>query len=316
MEERIIDDEYGRGVRLKKTKDGYVDVTDELAENEAEDGEEITFAFPEMGDIYGEETDDEDLVDLSPEEAARVRKEKAEAEARRKAEYERVCEVGKSLLETGSFHAAELEYEKALKLDKIATEASVGYWKAKTANFTNPDALISEYVELGIENLEFDLGYEATDIIKEEYRDVFKTRLTELETEEKPLVEEIEEKQSRRREILSARRLRAGLVFLFAALPLLIAVILTIVIGMKNFTTREDYILPTAILAGVSFVLFIVFIAVANRFINACRMYRRNEKLSATEEGQRLLELREYKELYEALLFIPCEEECVKEENE
>ena len=32
MEERIIDDEYGRGIRLKKTKDGYVDVTDELAE--------------------------------------------------------------------------------------------------------------------------------------------------------------------------------------------------------------------------------------------------------------------------------------------
>ena len=32
MEERIIDDEYGRGVRLKKTKDGYVDVTDELSE--------------------------------------------------------------------------------------------------------------------------------------------------------------------------------------------------------------------------------------------------------------------------------------------
>ena len=33
MEEIIIDDEYGRGIRLKKTKDGYVDVTDELAEN-------------------------------------------------------------------------------------------------------------------------------------------------------------------------------------------------------------------------------------------------------------------------------------------
>ena len=33
MEERIIDDEYGRGVRLKKTKDGYVDVTDELTDN-------------------------------------------------------------------------------------------------------------------------------------------------------------------------------------------------------------------------------------------------------------------------------------------
>ena len=58
MEERIIDDEYGRGIRLKKTKEGYVDVTDELAqapqeetENEAEtqaitqaaDGQQLDF---------------------------------------------------------------------------------------------------------------------------------------------------------------------------------------------------------------------------------------------------------------------------------
>ena len=32
MEERIIDDEYGRGIRLKTTKNGYVDATDERAE--------------------------------------------------------------------------------------------------------------------------------------------------------------------------------------------------------------------------------------------------------------------------------------------
>ena len=33
MEERIIKDEYGRGIRLKKTENGFVDVTDELAED-------------------------------------------------------------------------------------------------------------------------------------------------------------------------------------------------------------------------------------------------------------------------------------------
>lgn len=79
MEERIIDDEYSRGIRLKKTKDGYVDVTDELSEGaketppeteedsvlegeltesledpEAEPEEEVSFEFPEL------EEDDED----------------------------------------------------------------------------------------------------------------------------------------------------------------------------------------------------------------------------------------------------------------
>ena len=52
MEERIIDDEYGRGIRLRKTADGYMDVTDELAEKGEETEEanydEISFEFPEL----------------------------------------------------------------------------------------------------------------------------------------------------------------------------------------------------------------------------------------------------------------------------
>ena len=96
MEERIIDDEYGRGIRLKKTKDGYVDATDELAEEaklpesaekdkaqpeglqealeaeaenvtdgeegDAEAADEVLFEFPEE--------DDEELAALSAEDAA------------------------------------------------------------------------------------------------------------------------------------------------------------------------------------------------------------------------------------------------------
>ena len=80
MEERIIDDEYGRGIRLKKTKNGYVDVTDELAEtdetevvdeNAEENYEEVAFEFPDL------EEDDEDLATLTPEEAIALRKKKS-----------------------------------------------------------------------------------------------------------------------------------------------------------------------------------------------------------------------------------------------
>ena len=95
MEERIIDDEYGRGIRLRKTADGYVDVTDELAENDTEEKEvnydEISFEFPELDE------DDEDLVSLSPEEALALRKRKAEEAARLKAEEEALLEQQKKL---------------------------------------------------------------------------------------------------------------------------------------------------------------------------------------------------------------------------
>ena len=319
MEERIIDDEYGRGVRLKKTKDGFVDVTDELAEGEnpeMEDGEEITFAFPTL-DGYNEEQDNEDLVDLSPEEAERFLREKAEELERRRAAYESTCAQGEKLLESGSYHAAELEYEKALSLDEEATEASVGYWRAKTADFTDPDVLIEEYVDAGIESLEYDLGYEAANIIKKNYRAAFEKRVEELTAEEEPLRKIVEEKQAARREVLASRKLRWGVAFALSLLPVLGALIATLVVGFKNFSTREsEFIVPTIILAGVTLVFFIAFIVVANKYINAGRMYRLNEKLASTADGERLIEIAEYKELYQALLAAPVvdEEEEIDEE--
>ena len=311
MEERIIDDEYGRGVRLKKTKDGYVDVTDEMAEGdnpEMEEGEEISFEFPTLED-YDTEEDNEELVDLSPEEAERFMREKAEALERRRNEYERTCEQGKKLLESGSYHAAELEYEKALQLDEEATEASVGYWRAKTSDFTDPDVLAAEYAEAGIESLEYDLGYEAADIIKKDYRAAFEKRVAELTEEETPLRAKFEEKQDARREVLASRKLRWGVAFVLTVIPVIAALIATLVVGLKNFSTREgEYIVPTIVLAGVSILLFIGFMVVTNKYINAGRMYRLNERLSSTPDGVRLLEITEYKELYEALLAAPVAE--------
>ena len=73
MEERIIDDEYGRGVRLKKTKDGFIDATDETLQD-WEEVEEAVFEFP----VLETDEDDEDLVGLSPEEAIALRKKKEE----------------------------------------------------------------------------------------------------------------------------------------------------------------------------------------------------------------------------------------------
>ena len=153
MEERIIDDEYGRGIRIKKTKDGYVDVTDAALETEAEEetAEEMTFEFPDI------EEDDEDLVGLSPEEAAALRKKKEEEAAARARRYEELLEQGRQLLEEENYPSAEHTYERALGFDDVATAASVGYWRAKTENFANPDVLIDEYLEAGYENLEFDL---------------------------------------------------------------------------------------------------------------------------------------------------------------
>ncbi len=298
-EERIIDDEYGRGVRLRKTADGYVDVTDGLAPPDEEEGEEISFAFP----VLEEDEDDEDLVGLTPEEAEALRRQKAEAAERLRAEYERVVAEGNALLETDSFHAAELKFEKALKLDGEPTEASVGYWKAKTANFTNPDVLIEEYVEAGVESLEYDLGYDAADLLKKEYRPVFQKRYEELSAEERPLRDRVTGKQQARREVLSERRKKHLVAFIAATIPFLALTVLAVVFGLKNFSTPDNTYVPvTVAFAALALVGFLAFAICANKLLNTCRIYATNEKLTSTEEGEELFRIVEYKELYLALL--------------
>lgn len=305
MEERIIDDEYGRGIRLKKTKEGYVDVTDELAE-ETEAGldteqteDEVAFEFP----TFDADEDDEDLVGLSPEEAAALKKRKEEEAAKRKAEYEQACKEGNELLESGSFKAAELKFEKALALDEEAVEASVGYWRAKTSDFADPDVLIAEYADASIESLEYDLGLNAVDIIKRDYKQAFKKRYAELEAEEAPLAQLVEENRVRRRGIINERLKRSTIAFLAVTLPMLAFLVLGLIYGMKNFTTTSDtYLVPTIVFGALFATCFIAFIFVTNKWLNDFRMRRANERLSETEEGSRLIEIRDYKTLYECLI--------------
>jgi len=299
MEERIIDDEYGRGIRLKKTEDGYVDVTDELAEKPEEEGEEMAFEFP----VLETDEDDEDLVGLSPEEALELRRKKAEAAQRLFEEYTQVCKEGERLLEEKNFAAAEAEFEKALLLDGLATAASVGYWRAKTEDFTNPDVLVGEYADASIESLEYDLGVEAVEQIKKQYKNELQTRYDELAQEEKPLLEKVQAAQERRRGLLSQRLKKRTLFFFAIALPMIAALVLTAVFALRIFTLDgEKFILWTIVLGCVSFLFFVAFIVATNKLLNALRMKRANEILGKTEDGAKLVEIQDYMTIYACLL--------------
>ena len=316
MEERIIDDEYGRGVRLKKTKDGYVDVTDELAEREnaelpqEDDGEEIAFEFPE----FAIDEDDEELATLTPEEAKELLRRREEEAKARQAEYEKDCQDGEELLATGSYHAAELKFEKALMLDDIATRATVGYWRAKTADFTDPDVLADEYAEEGTDALEHDLGTQALQIIKQDYQSVFENRVKKLQEEEKPLSQTVEEKREKRRVILHERLKHSTLAACLWSIPALLFLVLSIIFGVKNFSTKGDeFVVWTIVSIALFFVSLIVEAFKANKAINDRRMYRANNRLRSTEEGKRLADLMAKRKFYEALLPVKVQETAEEE---
>lgn len=316
MEERIIDDEYGRGVRLKKTKDGYVDVTDELAEREnaelpqEDDGEEIAFEFPE----FAIDEDDEELATLTPEEAKELLRRREEEAKARQAEYEKDCQDGEELLATGSYHAAELKFEKALMLDDIAIRATVGYWRAKTADFTDPDVLADEYAEEGTDALEHDLGTQALQIIKQDYQSVFENRVKKLQEEEKPLSQTVEEKREKRRVILHERLKHSTLAACLWSIPALVFLVLSIIFGVKNFSTKGDeFVVWTIVSIALFFVSLIVEAFKANKAINDRRMYRANNRLRSTEEGKRLADLMEKRKFYEVLLPVKVQETAEEE---
>ena len=317
MEERIIDDEYGRGIRLRKTADGYVDVTDELAESqkgdEAEDVsyDEIAFEFPDL------EEDDEDLVSLTPEEAIALRKRKAEEAENKRRQYARLCDEGDRLLDSDGFHAAELKFEAALKLDHYGKEATVGYWRAKTMNFTKPNVLMDEYVEIGIENLEGDLGYEAVEEIKNRYHDVFAKELEELQAEKEPIEKEVLGKRENRRKVIGAKRSKALLKFSISSVITVVLIIVASILGSKIFSTREgEFILPTIITGVFAVASLVVSLVFTNKLLNAVRIYNLNERDDATELGRKLAQLNNYIELYEEFATIRTENEDEQEETE
>ena len=300
MEERIIDDEFGRGVKLKKTKDGFVDVTDGLAEGETEeefDGEEVEFAFPVF------DTDDEELIGLTPEEIAEVQKRREEELQARKDEYASLCDSADKEIENGNKEKAQELFYKALAIDTAEENirASVGYWSAKTDGFENPDILVDEYAEVGVENMEFDLGYQSVDYIRDNYAEKFQKARSVCEQEERALTKALEEKKRERKEYLKPQVKKKTIGFIVTLLPMLAFLTLTIVYGLNNFSVKDDrYILPTIIFGALLLVSLFVFVAFANKFINALRLYFANERLSATEEGERLIALRERLEIFDA----------------
>lgn len=313
MEERIVDDEYGRGIRLKKTKDGYVDVTDELApeteveetEEVEESGEEVAFEFPTLE----QDEQDEDLIGLTPEQLAEKMRQREEELAQRKAECEILCAEADALYGVEDYEMAAEKYEEATKLvlveedEVLAARARLGYWKSRTENFTNPDEFVVDYVEYGVENFEYDVGYDTMMKIKTDYNDVFKKRMTELCEEEEPLCRSVKEKQEKRRVFLKERVKKRLLVFLVAFVTMVAALVLALNFGLK-ITSAPDmrYVMPTVVSGVVWFVLFLVFIVCSNHLINALRMRKANESLDSTEEGERLVEIRNLKEMYKFVL--------------
>ncbi len=279
MEERILDKDESRGIRLKRTAEGETDAV-EGADGASE--EEVTLTLPD-------EEYDEDLVGLTPSQLKEEleKREKARQEAIR--ECKRLTEEGNAHLAAGDFAAAENAFGQAVVYDGEDPDAALGYFAAVTQNFTVTEPLYTE--EHAQELARLTVGHapllEKMGGALRAERDAYKQEADELRPIE-------EEKRSVRRAAFAANRNHYTI---FTCVSLFLTAIFAVVtaISFDNILrTQSNLPLILSIVFGVLTFLALTVTAVFGvKLFGAVRLCAKNEKENATSDGKRLLLLKE-----------------------
>lgn len=290
MEERIIDDEYGRGIRLKKTKDGYVDATDELSErdkekNKAENEEKETTAKLDgeledeieseiENEIDGEEMqseaadevifefpeeDDEELAALSAEDAAALIRKREEERKKREEKAETLCAEGETLLEKAkgeSGEEAETSYSAAAeKFDAALVE--IPCYKRAALGFWRAKTHYGETLQ-PLYNEWASYGYEefAATFGEEAVKELRTEWGEKAEAEKTRLAQEIAplkkdyEEKTEKRRVVLKERVYNTRKKFVPALSVEIALLVFAVIFAANIFSREDALFVWLTIAG------------------------------------------------------------------
>ena len=285
MEERIIDKDELRKVRVTRT-DGEPDVVDDaLPEETPEEGLkelETEYAVEFEGETY-----DEDLVGLTPSQYREEieRRERAAREAHETCE--KLCAEGDGFLAQQDWAAAEDRFESALLHEMNNARAEEGLWTARTQGYTSDEAFYAERVAR-----EF---ADASEPIRAKVMEVFGGRLLaalkEARAEVASLRPQVEAGQEERRGPFRANRN-----YYLTRLAVSFGIFVLFIIGVcvsAGFILRVQSAVPVALTGafGVcAFAALVFTVYFMRRSVVAVRLCRENEKLSSTEEGARLAE--------------------------
>ncbi len=285
MEERIVDKDDPKVIKLKRTQEGETDAVDPLAEGEEEEAvEEVLFDVPE-GEDY-----DEDLVGLTPSQLQREleRRKKAEEEAR--AECEKLVETAQEALEKQDFEKAAPFFSQAACYSFADERILKGLWAARTRDFTNYEPFyVAEYAG---EFSASDGGTKA--FVRERAGERLRSDRAALEQEEAAIAPGVLAKQEERRGAFGDNRRYYFIRLVSVLLALVVAGVATGV--SAYFIVRTVSVAPvvlTAVFGAATLCMLVAVFVFARKHLVARRLCSANEELSSTEEGARLKELRD-----------------------
>ena len=295
MEERLVDKEDERLIRIKKKAEG-TDAEDVLAEEGEESEDEVLVSLPEE-DV--EEEYDEDLVGLTATELKKEmqRRKKLEDEAR--AECDKLISSAEEALARGDYEQAETLFEQASCYPFADEKLAERLWTARTKNFTDTAAFYQmKYAE------EFSAESDETKrFVREQAGQTLKKERAELEKEEAELAPQVLEKQETRRQAFKENRKYYLLrLTVFAGLMVLFAIAAIVSAAYIVRTLSNLPIIFTGIFGGLTLISFVVALVFFVKYLGANKLCRMNDKLSSTEEGAHLVELRNRLECLKLIL--------------
>lgn len=275
MEERIMDEDEMRGIKTQRGGD---------APDEAEEMPEYE---PVADENVADGEYDEDLVGLTPsqlqEELERREKQRAEAHA----ESLRYRAEGEAAVQRKAYDEAAGYFEQSLSVE-YDEEVEALFWWARTRGLTSSDILFDrdaaeEFSEAGETTKKLVL-----DAFGEELRNARRV----LSEEAEPLREQVRVGQEARRAPFIANRNYYRLRFFVSAV---LTVLFAVGIGVSaSFLLRTQSDLPTILMivfGALTFVSVCFFLFFSRKLVVATRLCKANERLSSTEEGERLEEL-------------------------
>ncbi len=290
MEERMLDDEETRKIKLGVNGEGEVDALEE-------GDSEVLLELPEDEDY------DESLVGLTPSQLAKelARRQKAEEMAR--AEFTTLLANGEEALSREAYDEAESFFAQAETYVFAEPRIGEGLWIARTHNFTQDDAFYSKtYAE------EFTVAESTTQaFVREKVGEKLAQAQAKLQQEESEIAPRVEGEQQTRRTAFKNHR---NYYLLRFALSVLALVLCAVAIGVSaSYLLRVSTNAPlicVAVFSGLAFISLCVLFFFARKLFVANEIYGKNEDLSSTEDGARLKEIRE--QLYCLNCFLSDEE--------
>ncbi len=283
MEERIIDHEEGRKIRVTRTAAGGVHDAVEDGTEAAASEEEVLLDLPE-------EEYDEDLVGLTPTQLQQALEQREREAAQARAERDKLLAAGDAALAEKDNVQAETCYVQALTYDPECVAARRGIWIARTDNFSDVDIFLQRrYAENAADETP-----EVRQLIREQVGPRLEAERAACREELVPLLNRVTAAQEKRRGAFAENRRY----YRFRALLLcVIALLLAAGAGVAaSYIVQTRSALPvifTAVFGALALVLLLSSLPFIRKWFLAAQYCRSNEKLSSTEEGRRVLELQE-----------------------